>query len=235
MLEDSVGRPDRFLRACRRARCLAADGALCPLLPAAGWLYQEADSLKAEDIDFTVVSETQPTEQQLADLRFAWRAVRRDTHCRAVTRLPGGSWVLGMSQHSEIEMKWTTAQHWHPYWRQPDECAPVGRTALPIEMLVSLTCCGAGEAREEQRHHGGEGRPAAGHGLRPAESGEQRAHRPGEGRCRCGGAPPPPRSAEHRKCCPPVQAVPWIHATVLFSPFKRNQLACIVACIVGVE
>jgi phosphoribosylaminoimidazolecarboxamide formyltransferase / IMP cyclohydrolase len=43
---------------------------------AAGWLYQEADSLQPADIEFTVVSETQPTEQQLADLKFAWTAVK---------------------------------------------------------------------------------------------------------------------------------------------------------------
>lgn len=43
---------------------------------AAGWLYQEADSLQPSDIEFTVVSDTQPTEQQLADLKFAWTAVK---------------------------------------------------------------------------------------------------------------------------------------------------------------
>jgi AICARFT/IMPCHase bienzyme len=43
---------------------------------AAGWLYQEADSLQPADIEFTVVSETQPTEQQMADLKFAWTAVK---------------------------------------------------------------------------------------------------------------------------------------------------------------
>jgi hypothetical protein len=37
---------------------------------------QGADDLSPEDITFTVVSEKQPTEQQLSDLRFAWRCVK---------------------------------------------------------------------------------------------------------------------------------------------------------------
>lgn len=43
---------------------------------AGGWLMQGADDLSPEDITFTVVSEKQPTEQQLSDLRFAWRCVK---------------------------------------------------------------------------------------------------------------------------------------------------------------
>ncbi|KAK9790335.1 hypothetical protein WJX73_003262 [Symbiochloris irregularis] len=41
-----------------------------------GWLYQQADSLTPADITFTPASDTKPTEQQLADLRFAWLAVK---------------------------------------------------------------------------------------------------------------------------------------------------------------
>ncbi len=41
-----------------------------------GWLWQQADSLGPDGITFTPVSETQPTEQQLADLAFAWRCVK---------------------------------------------------------------------------------------------------------------------------------------------------------------
>ena len=48
----------------------------CTVFATAGWLYQEADSLQPADIELTVVSETQPTEQQLADLKFAWTAVK---------------------------------------------------------------------------------------------------------------------------------------------------------------
>jgi phosphoribosylaminoimidazolecarboxamide formyltransferase/IMP cyclohydrolase len=39
---------------------------------ASGWLQQEADSLKPDAIEFTCVSEKQPTPQQLEDLKFAW-------------------------------------------------------------------------------------------------------------------------------------------------------------------
>lgn len=41
-----------------------------------GWLWQQADSKGPDEISFTPVSETQPTEQQLADLAFAWRCVK---------------------------------------------------------------------------------------------------------------------------------------------------------------
>jgi hypothetical protein len=40
------------------------------------FLLQGADDLSPEDITFTVVSEKQPTDQQLSDLRFAWRCVK---------------------------------------------------------------------------------------------------------------------------------------------------------------
>ncbi len=43
---------------------------------AGGWLWQQADSLAAQDIEFTPVSENKPTQQQLEDLRFAWRIVK---------------------------------------------------------------------------------------------------------------------------------------------------------------
>lgn len=41
----------------------------------AGWLWQEADNLAPEAIEFKVVSIAQPTAQQLEDLKFAWRWV----------------------------------------------------------------------------------------------------------------------------------------------------------------
>jgi len=40
---------------------------------AAGWLWQDADSLSPEEVTFTVVSEAKPTAQQLQDIKFAWR------------------------------------------------------------------------------------------------------------------------------------------------------------------
>ena len=46
---------------------------LHPFQVAGGWLSQEADSLSPEEVTFTVVSEAQPTEQQLKDVKFAWR------------------------------------------------------------------------------------------------------------------------------------------------------------------
>lgn len=37
---------------------------------------QDQDSLVPEDVEFTCVSEAQPTEHLLRDLRFAWRCVK---------------------------------------------------------------------------------------------------------------------------------------------------------------
>mmetsp|Transcript_2095 Transcript_2095/g.6203 ORF Transcript_2095/g.6203 Transcript_2095/m.6203 type:complete len:606 (-) Transcript_2095:7910-9727(-) len=59
-----------------------------------GWLYQEADSLKPDDIEFTVVSDAQPTAEQMADLRFAWTAVKH-VKSNAITVAKGGR-LLGM-------------------------------------------------------------------------------------------------------------------------------------------
>ena len=61
---------------------------------AGGWLYQEADSLTPADIEFTVVSEKQPTQQQLADLKFAWLAVKH-VKSNAITVAKDGR-LLGM-------------------------------------------------------------------------------------------------------------------------------------------
>ena len=38
-----------------------------------GWLWQGADTLTPEQIEFTCVSDVQPTAAQLEDLKFAWR------------------------------------------------------------------------------------------------------------------------------------------------------------------
>lgn len=43
---------------------------------AGGWLVQDADSLVPEAIEFTTVSQKQPTAAQLDDLKFAWRCVK---------------------------------------------------------------------------------------------------------------------------------------------------------------
>ena len=42
-----------------------------------GLLVQDADILKLEDEQMTVVSKRQPTEQQLADMKFTWKVAKR--------------------------------------------------------------------------------------------------------------------------------------------------------------
>lgn len=59
-----------------------------------GWLSQEPDSIVPEDIEFTSVSATKPTEEQLEALRFAWRAVKH-VKSNAITVAKKGK-LLGM-------------------------------------------------------------------------------------------------------------------------------------------
>ena len=72
---------------------------------AGGWLYQEADSLKPEEIEFTPVSKTQPTEQQLEDLKFAWRIVKH-VKSNAITVAKDGR-LLGMGSGQPNRVKST--------------------------------------------------------------------------------------------------------------------------------
>ena len=76
---------------------------LLSAVPAAGWLYQQADSLVPEEITFTPVSEVQPTEQQLADLKFAWRCVKH-VKSNAITVAKEGR-LLGMGSGQPNRVK----------------------------------------------------------------------------------------------------------------------------------
>lgn len=72
---------------------------------AGGWLYQGADSLAPEDIEFKVVSEVQPTAQQLEDLKFAWRVVKH-VKSNAIT-VAKGARLLGMGSGQPNRVKST--------------------------------------------------------------------------------------------------------------------------------
>jgi len=71
----------------------------------AGWLYQEADSLTPEEIDFKVVSDKQPTAEQLEDLKFAWRCVKH-VKSNAITVAKGNK-LLGMGSGQPNRVKST--------------------------------------------------------------------------------------------------------------------------------
>lgn len=73
--------------------------------PAGGWLYQEADALTPEEVEFTPVSATEPTEQQLEDLRFAWRIVKH-VKSNAITVAKDGR-LLGMGSGQPNRVKST--------------------------------------------------------------------------------------------------------------------------------
>ena len=68
-----------------------------------GWLSQEADRLTPEDIEFTCVSEAQPTAQQLADLKFAWLCVKH-VKSNAITIAKDGR-LLGMGSGQPNRVK----------------------------------------------------------------------------------------------------------------------------------
>jgi phosphoribosylaminoimidazolecarboxamide formyltransferase/IMP cyclohydrolase len=68
-----------------------------------GWLVQDADDARPEDIDFKVVTEKQPAPQQLEDLKFAWRAVKH-VKSNAITIAKDGR-LLGMGSGQPNRVK----------------------------------------------------------------------------------------------------------------------------------
>lgn len=70
-----------------------------------GFLYQGADDLTPEEIDFKVVSAAQPTKEMLEDLRFAWRVVKH-VKSNAITVAKGGK-LLGMGSGQPNRVKST--------------------------------------------------------------------------------------------------------------------------------
>lgn len=68
-----------------------------------GWLVQGADDLGPDDVELNVVSEAKPTEQQLADLKFAWRAVKH-VKSNAIT-LAKSNRLLGMGSGQPNRVK----------------------------------------------------------------------------------------------------------------------------------
>ena len=61
------------------------------------------DSLKPSQIEFTVVSEKQPTEQEMKDLKFAWSCVKH-VKSNAIT-IAKGNQMLGMGSGQPNRVK----------------------------------------------------------------------------------------------------------------------------------
>ena len=68
-----------------------------------GWLVQQTDDLRPEDIEFNAVSEKQPTPAQLRDLQFAWRCVKH-VKSNAITVAKQGR-LLGMGSGQPNRVK----------------------------------------------------------------------------------------------------------------------------------
>ena len=68
-----------------------------------GWLVQESDDVTPEQIEFRVVSERQPTAEELEDLKFAWRCVKH-VKSNAITVAKDGR-LLGMGSGQPNRVK----------------------------------------------------------------------------------------------------------------------------------
>ena len=68
-----------------------------------GWLFQDADDRTPEDIEFKVVTDRQPTPQELEDLKFAWRCVKH-VKSNAITVAKDGR-LLGMGSGQPNRVK----------------------------------------------------------------------------------------------------------------------------------
>jgi phosphoribosylaminoimidazolecarboxamide formyltransferase/IMP cyclohydrolase len=68
-----------------------------------GWLVQDSDDLRPEDIEFKVVTERQPTARELEDLKFAWRCVKH-VKSNAITVAKDGR-LLGMGSGQPNRVK----------------------------------------------------------------------------------------------------------------------------------
>jgi phosphoribosylaminoimidazolecarboxamide formyltransferase/IMP cyclohydrolase len=67
-----------------------------------GMLMQTADSVPDTDVEFRVVTERMPTDQELADLRFAWRAVKHVKSNAIVLAKDGAMIGAGAGQPNRV-------------------------------------------------------------------------------------------------------------------------------------
>jgi phosphoribosylaminoimidazolecarboxamide formyltransferase/IMP cyclohydrolase len=68
-----------------------------------GFLAQTYDRVPLEDIEFKVVSKRPPTEQEIADLRFAWRVVKHVRSNAVVFARQGAVVACGAGQMSRVD------------------------------------------------------------------------------------------------------------------------------------
>jgi phosphoribosylaminoimidazolecarboxamide formyltransferase/IMP cyclohydrolase len=68
-----------------------------------GWLAQATDSITANDVTFTVVSEKQPTAEMMADMKIAWNVVKH-VKSNAITIAKDGR-LMGMGSGQPNRVK----------------------------------------------------------------------------------------------------------------------------------
>lgn len=66
-----------------------------------GWLVQ--DSYRFDSTEWTVVTDRQPTDEQVADARFAWRVCGHTSSNAIVLAKDGTAWGIGAGQQNRVE------------------------------------------------------------------------------------------------------------------------------------
>ena len=87
---------------------------------AGGLLVQSRDNAVVDDLDLKVVTARAPTEQEWADLRFAWRVVKH-VKSNAIVYAKGGATVgIGAGQMSRVDSARIAA------WKARDAASAAG-------------------------------------------------------------------------------------------------------------
>lgn len=94
-----------------------------------GMLVQERATVRLESLDWRVVTERQPTERELADLRFAWRAVASVKSNAIVLARDGMTIGIGAGQMSRVDASFM-AVHKARQQDLPTEGAVLGSDAF---------------------------------------------------------------------------------------------------------
>lgn len=142
---------------------------------------QGQDSLKPEDMEFTVVSEAQPDERMLQDLKFAWLGVKHVksnaiTVAKDLTLLGMGSGQPNRVKSTQIALEKVrlcaaTNRRTDFRWQAPLNAgarALTGRRTPPIPVPTRSSSTGCAVLDELPAEDGVAGRGACRHGYRAA-------------------------------------------------------------------
>jgi phosphoribosylaminoimidazolecarboxamide formyltransferase/IMP cyclohydrolase len=101
-----------------------------------GFLAQTYDRIPAGEIEFKVVSKRQPTEKELADLRFAWRVVKHVRSNAVVFARDGAILGIGAGQMSRLDAAVAAAHIARRNLRLQGQDLSAGTGALPLDVIA---------------------------------------------------------------------------------------------------